>query len=374
MEPNPNLMAFASRLLPPVTRVISLFIPGRDSRIAWRNAKNNAEIIQLVAHVSSILPPPGSGVSLTELVPKCYALGSFPALWAIEGLGHYYADSFYERGEIPKNVLTDPKLFALPSSSLLMLHAGIGMSFAKRNLQGLNPQSPASAVRKAVENIVALCKDSSQEGYFGAAIESLGLTARFLHGLSMVRVIDEQLAALDQTLVGYLWHGAGRAVYFSPPNFIPGYRSPWRAVQMCRLEAPHDLGRRNMVAGFAWAVTLVNMRFPVIMETLLQYHGQEFSEDDAFSNGVMSSVIMRYDTTPDDPHIVRFYQYKPAAVDQKIAALWERLVQMPCKQALQHLGPVIKDHRRIGEVFHYQDLSALIERLKKAESESRATR
>ena len=42
MEPSPEMMAFMSRLLPPMTRAISLFIPGRDSRIAWRNARNNA--------------------------------------------------------------------------------------------------------------------------------------------------------------------------------------------------------------------------------------------------------------------------------------------------------------------------------------------
>ena len=307
MEPSPEMMAFMSRLLPPMTRAISLFIPGRDSRIAWRNAQNNAEIIQLVAHVSSVLGPPGSHGALPELVEKCYALGTFPSLWAVEGLGHWYADSFYERHEPPQALLTGSRANGLPAKSLTMLHAGIGMSFAKRNLDKLKAASPPTEIRKAVEEIVGLCKDSSQEGYAGAAIESLGLASRFLHGTAMVRALDEQLSAMQPDLVGYLWHGAGRAMYFSPPNFIPGCSTPWRAVAMCRREPPHDLGRRSAVAGFAWAVTLVNMRFPIIMETLLQYHGDEFLQDDAFANGVTSSLVMRYDISPDDPTIRAFH-------------------------------------------------------------------
>ena len=361
MEPSPEMMAFASRLLPPMTRAISWFIPGRDSAIAWRNAQNNAEIIQLVAHVSSVLPPPGSQAPLPELVAKCYALGSFPSLWAVEGLGHWYADSVYERTEQPHGLLTGARANGLPEKSLTMLHAGIGMSFAKRNLDGLKATSPAAELRKSVEEIVRLCKDSSQEGYAGAAIESLGLASRFLHGTAMVRAIEDQLAAIQADLVGYLWHGAGRAMYFSPPNFMPAWRTPWRAVAMCRSEPQNDLGRRNALAGFAWAVTLVNMRFPIILETLLKYHGEEFLQDDAFPNGVASSLVMRYDISPDDPTIRAFHEYRPS--DSKLASLWDRLVKTPCDLALSRYHAILQKHRHIEEVFRYQDLGALVERL-----------
>jgi len=364
MEPSPELMAFMSRLLPPMTRAISLLIPGRDSRIAWQNAKNNADIIQLVAHVSAVLPPPGTQAPLPELVEKCYALGSFSALWAVEGLGHWYADSFYGRREQPRELLTGNQAQGLPPKSLTMLHAGIGMSFAKRNLEKLTPQSPASEIRKAVEAVVELCKNSSQEGYRGAAVESLGLASRFLHGTRMVRALDEQLSQIDRALAGYLWHGAGRAIYFSPPNFMPAFRTPWRAVEMCRQEPPHELGRSNAIAGFAWAITLVNMRFPIIMETLLKYHGEELLQGDAFSNGVMSSLIMRYDISPDDPHIRAFHQYRPS--DPKLAQLWDRLVKGPCDLALNLYHAVLKKHRRLDEVFRYQDLAALVGQLEKS--------
>ena len=374
MEPNPELMATMSRLLPPMTRLISLFIPGRDSRIAWQNAKNNADIIQLVAHVSAVLPPPGAEAPLFSLVEKCYALGTFPALWAIEGLGHWYADSFYQRNaggaEEPRQLLTSPNAEGIPSKSLTMLHAGIGMSFAKRNLATLKSSSPASEIRKAAEKVVELCRNSSQPGYAGAAIESLGLASRFLHGTKMVRALDEQLAQMGEKtgedLVSYLWHGAGRAMYFSPPNFMPAWRTPWRAVEMCRTEPPHELGRRSAAAGFAWAITLVNMRFPIIMETLLKYHGEEFLKDDAFANGVMSSLIMRYDITPDDSVLAAYRQHRPAASDARVAELWERLVRAPGEKALTEIYPVLKERQRIEEVFRYQDLAALAGALRRS--------
>ena len=363
MEPNPELMATMSRMLPPMTRAISMFIPGRDSRIAWQNAKNNAEIIQLVAHVSKVLPPPGAEAPLFSLVEKCYALGTFPALWAIEGLGHWYADSFYIKNpganQQPRAMLTSSTVEGLPPKSLTMLHAGIGMSFAKRNLAALKAASPAADIRSAAEKVVELCRDSSRPGYAGCAIESLGLAARFLHGTKMVRALDEQLAPLGEDLVGYLWHGAGRAMYFSPPNFMPAWRTPWRAVAMTRTEPPHELGRRSAAAGFAWAITLVNMRFPVIMETLLKYHGEDFLKDAAFANGVMSSLIMRYDITPDDAVLQAYRQHRPAASNARVAELWEQLVRQPAEKALTGIYPVLKQNQRIAEVFRYQDLTAL---------------
>src|SRR3990172_1164865 len=82
------------------------------------------------------------------------------------------------------------------------------------------------------------------------------------------------------------------------------------------------LGRRNAAAGFAWAITLVNMRFPIIMETLLKYHGEEFLKDDAFANGVMSSLIMLYDITPDDSVLAAYRQHRTAASDARVAELW----------------------------------------------------
>ena len=135
---------------------------------------------------------------------------------------------------------------------------------------------------------------------------------------------------------------------------------------MCREEPQDDLRRRSMLSGFAWAVTVVNMRQPVIMETLLKYHGEEFAENDAFSNGVMSSMMMRYDTTPDDPDIDRFRNYQPSSNDPNVIERWNHLVKEPCEKALEGFYPVLKERHHLEEIFHYQDLAALVKNLKKS--------
>lgn len=366
MPPNPKLLALMSHALPPATAAISFFIPGRNSRIAWRNAMNTAEIIRMVVNVGSLLPPHGQQVPLQELVDRCYGRGPFPSVWLVEGLGHWYADEFYARNETPRGLLTDPQLSDLPAKSLTMLHAGIGLAFAHQTLLRLPPNSSAGEYRKAVRQIVALCKESSRPGYTGAALESMGLVARNFHGLAVMRAVDQALREVEPDAVGYLWRGAGRAVYFSAPNFIPGWRTPWRAMELTQREPADEQGRRSMRAGFAWAATVVNMRHPIIMETILKYHGEELSRDDAFSNGIMSSLIMRYDTSPDDPNIERFCQHRPSAANAKVKEWWDRLVKEPAERALKEYYPVLKRANRLEEVFRYQDLGALTQSLREA--------
>jgi hypothetical protein len=364
MPPNPKVLALMSHALPPATGAISFFIPGRDSKIAWRNAMNTAEIIRMVVNVGTTLGFEGERVPLRELVERCYATGTFPSVWLVEGLGHYYADLWYERNETPKDVLTDPQLHDLPAKSMTMLHAGIGLSFAHQTLLKVAPNSSHEEYRKAVSHIVELCKQSSRPGYTGAALESIGLVARNFHGLTVMKAVHRALAEVDPDSVGYLFRGAGRAVYFSAPNFIPGWRTPWRAMALTQQEPSDEQGRRNMRAGFAWASTVVNMRHPIIMETILKHHGAELSADDAFSNGVMSSLMMRYDTSPDDPYVERFCNYRPASSDAKVVEWWNRLVKGPAEKALQEYYPVLQETNHLEEVFRYQDLGKLVKRLK----------
>ena len=85
----------------------------------------------------------------------------------------------------------------------------------------------------------------------------------------MVRIVDRGLSAIDPDIVGYFWHGVGRGLYFLPINALPCSSSTWRAVEMAHEEAPHTLGRLNALGGLAWAVTLVNIRHPAILEAFL---------------------------------------------------------------------------------------------------------
>jgi hypothetical protein len=313
--------------------------------------------MELVQEVESFLSAEGKAFDLLKLADQCYDLGSFPALWAVEGLGHFYGETVYEKGKIPRELLTCPEARHLPSKSLTMLHAGIGLSLAKHALGNISKKTSESELRSVLEDFLELCRDSSRTGYMGAAIESLGLVSRFLHGASMVRRIDLQLRQVESGFRGYLWHGAGRAVYFSPQNFIPGVSSPWRGIAMCRAEAIDELALSNMIGGFGWAVTLVNMRTPEVMESLLRHHGEFLSVENGFSNGVASSIIMRYDTSPEDRYIEPFKRYQPQ--DSAMAELWTSLVGAPCRAALEDYYPALKQSGGLEEVFRFRSLSKL---------------
>ncbi|NTV03923.1 radical SAM protein, partial [bacterium] len=275
-----------------------------------------------------ICPEKSVHVPLAEVVAKAYALGSFPALWAVEGIGHDYVEARKHRGESLTDLLTSSEVADLPDGSLTMLHAGIGLGLAEIALDDLRPDAAPEKMDAALRQFLADCTSSSRKGYVGCALESLGLVTRHFYGHSMVLAVDKRLEGIDEAMRGFFWHGVGRAVYFSPDNMVPGLSSPWPAVDMCDRLAPHDLARDNMVAGVAWGMTMVNLKQPVVLEALLHKHAA-FADSAAFSNGVASSIVMRKDTTPDEEHIAALVKYEPTTSDASLEALWDRAVRQP---------------------------------------------
>jgi len=360
---NPIVVWLVKNVLPWLAWAVSLLIPGRKSRLALLEARNKALIMSLVNDVEAVLPPKGTYRPLGELVDEAYGMGTFPALWAVEGLGNYYAETFRERKLPMTGLLTDPELNDLPSRSMTMLHAGIGMSFAKRSLEGLKPTSPPDQLKSALARFVDLCRSSSRSGFLGAAYESLGLVTLILHTPAMARELDKHLEQLAPEVAHYMWRGAGRALYFHPRNFVPGFRSPWRGIGMCREFAPHEMAFRNLRAGIAWATTVVNMRNPEIMESVLLHQGPDDPDREYFIDGVVSAMIMRYDTSPDDPYIAKFIDHQPDPSVPGLAELWDRDIRKPCITALKVAYPVLAEQKRLEDVFHYKSLPHLLNRV-----------
>src|SRR5207253_11221828 len=125
---------------------------------------------------------------------------------------------------------------------------------------------------------------------------------------------------------------------------------------MAEHEPPHEPGKRNALAGLAWALTLVNIRQPAIIELFLKQHGDQLSDSDAFTNGIGSAVMIWRDCGRSDPYLDALCEHMPNASDATLAERWERMVRRPSLEALQSIYPVLKRRRRLGEVFRYQDL------------------
>jgi hypothetical protein len=345
------------------------FTPGESCRLSWREFRNNYEVFNLVRHVPLKIPH-GGDFPLERLIADAYALGAYPDLWAVEGLGHDYAATFWGRGRPVRNILNDERARRLPSKSLTMLHAGMGLFFAQQLFDKVTPYGRAEEVGRALGEFVTLCRENAREGYAGAAFESLGLVIRTLYP-QLVSAVDRQLQEAWPEVLGFFWHGAGRALNFLPIYFVPGLSSPWRAAER---EPPHELGRLNMVAGLAWAKTIVNVRQPEIVENILRYQCRPSTDARAFTNGLMSSLIMGWDVTPGDVYVTRFLEYRPDPSDRRVAELWDSLARRPAENAVLRYHPVLKGRERLEEVFHYQDLAGLVARLEGERASARAAR
>jgi len=359
----PYISRLASNIVAQSQDTLGLFTSAENARLAWQELGNNYEVFNLVANVSSLLNVPGEGKAFDPIkaIEKAYALGEYPDLWAVEGLGHDYAMTFFSQwghGKPVRGILTDGRASALPDKSLTMMHAGLGMAFAQQLMNRISPYSSAADVRNVLQEFVTLVKNNSRKGYEGAAYESLGLLTRMWHS-QMVNIVDQRLGEVEPEAVPYFWHGAGRVHYFLPMYFLPGLLSPWLAIER---EAPHELALLNMFAGLAWALTIVNVRQPKIMENFLKNHGHQITQPQAFSNGVMSTLIMGIDITPGDVYITSFLQYRPDPSDQRVAQLWDKLVGRPANDAVHHIYPELKKHGCLGKVFRYQNLSELVDR------------
>ena len=354
MQSAPLFQAVMKYGMPPVAWLDSFLVTPRDSPAALQEFANKLYIIQLVTAVHGDLHLDDATTEpLPTLVERAANLETFPRLWAVEGLGNWYGDRAWDRtaGEDPSSLLTDARAASLPPWSLTMLHAGIGMSFAKKVLAGLTPTSESAVVHSAIARFATLCRNSSRVGYTGAALESLGLATRTLYP-NLVSVMDREIPNVDRGLLGYFWHGVGRAIYFDPMNMLPSVNAPWRAVKRLDQEAPNAAARRDVLSGLAWAITLVNMRHPIVMETFLRHHADLAWSDDAFTNGVTSSMMMRYDTTRDDTRLSSFLEHQPT--DSAVAAAWKSLITTPGEHALRVTYGELAEVPSLEDLFHYR--------------------
>jgi hypothetical protein len=358
MQDGPFFNAMVKYALPPVGWVDSLIVPRKDAPATLQEFQNKVEIIMLVTHVHAELGLDAHTIDpLSVLVEMVAAMPTFPRVWATEGLGNWFGDvcmAHAAGGPDPTGMLTDPQYDSLPSWTMTMLHAGIGMSFGKAVLAAMTPATPVEEIRSAIARFVALCRNNSRRGYAGAALESLGLATRTLYP-NMLLPIDEQIGHVDPDLQGYYWHGAGRAMYFEPMGWLPSVNAPWRVIRRLDLEAPHDLARRNILAGVGWALSIVNMRHPIVMEAFLRHHTPLLQASDAFTNGVVSSLMMRYDTSREDGYITPYLQYQPE--EPEVAQAWRTLIAGPCEIALRRTyGELVASHS-LEQVFHYRPVT-----------------
>jgi hypothetical protein len=358
-----NIVKFTFDLMQLSAEALGSVLCNETWRAALNEFHNKLQVFTLFEYVDAVLGlPVGQRLPLLTLVARTETLDPYTAVWVTEGIGHYYAERHWEHFGAPSGLLTDQYAGALRGGCLIPLHAGMGLSLAHRVLTGIPPHSGDREIRRALLDFLNLCRNNSKEGYVGAAFESLGLVTRTLYP-HLVAIIDRELCACQQSLAAHFWHGIGRALYFAPSHFLPCCNSFWLAIDASQREAPHDLGKLNAFAGLAWAMTLVNIRQPEIIESLLRFRPTRLINCDAFANGVGSAIIVWQDAAENDRSIDRLCQHRPSGSSPGLAGLWNRCIKEPAFDAVHRFYAVLKRHCRFDEVFRHQSLEALIARL-----------
>ena len=362
-----GMMKTAVELMRSSAEIFKTITAQGDYHLAWSEFQNKLLSFYLFENIDSTLDiSPNARPSLPEIVGKTSRLGPFLSVWATEGVGHYVSDWHFAQGQLPTQLLSSPEAQALSTASMIPLHAGVGLSLAEASFR---ETSRSDEVPSLIATFVERCQDSARKGFLGEAYEALGLACRTLYP-HLVGGIDRQLALTDEALLAYFWHGVGRAIYFAPTNVLPVRNAPWAAaLQACSLEPPHALGRRNAASGFAWALTLVNMRQPEVMAGFLRQHVNDISASDAFSNGICSAAIAWHDSAPGDEDLDPFRNFQPG--DRHETDLWKKYVKASCDDALRYHS-VITQHDALGEIFRYQNLPEFIRNLECANRNSSA--
>ena len=274
-------------------------------------------------------------------------LGQEQAVWATEGIGWELLDRRRQAGATADGLLSTAD-DGVPGGNWTVLHTGMGMALAETGLEQLTSISEPRRLHQALADYIQLCERASRPGYAELVFEPFGLVTRLLMP-GLVTVVGEQLAAIGASWHELFWHGVGRGLYFLPANLPPRRSAPWAGLAMSLAEPTDDAGRRNAASGFAWAVTLVNLRHPAVVEAFLAHHGGAGEPHDPVAQGIASALQLWHATTGGSKELRRFANYVAAP---RHRALWERVVRTPLDMALER--DAASDVRRVAELFRYR--------------------
>lgn len=325
--------------------------PGATRWPAVRELANKAAVYALV-RLAGPGPRPAAGDAWEDLVAAVYRRAPFSALFRLERLGHDLAATAWRRNGPPRGLLSDQQAAALPASSLILLHGGMGLAFADRLVRGLPRRAPEAALAGALGRFVELCRACSRPGWAEPALEPLGVVMRVFRP-RWTAAAGRLLGDVDPVARACYWHGVGRGIYFLPRHFLPG--SARRAVAACRREPPDAAARMDALDGLFFAAAMVNLRHPRVLEEALASAGERADEEAAVAGGVTSAVLARARTTPGDPALSGLLAHRPAP---RLAALWERRVRGPVLYGLALL-PLLEAHGLLPTLARHRHLPTL---------------
>ena len=325
--------------------------PRPRGRLRWRELGNKLEAFEIFRHAELQARVAGRALPLAALVEHAADLVPYRRVWTLEGLGYGHAEdraAHASSSAEPRGWLAAGAT-CLPAASLITLHCGIGLSLARR-LLAASARAPAAELRRGLAAYVADCRELALPGHAAPLLEALGFIARLRLARRAGEVASE-LSRLDEEAHACFWHGLGRALYFLPRHAPPWPGTPRRMFAAVTREAPAGERRENALAGLAWAVTLVNLRHPQVLEEFLSSQAPGVAAAPGFAHGIGSAVFVWHDCTPHDPYLASWRRHRPEPAGGGRALQWERQVSRPAEQALARGADRSRRALDLGDLF-----------------------
>lgn len=293
------VVGFCAKVLAPIGKRLAVFLPKGEVRNGiTEEIDTRITIMQLVNSFDKIFKSTDTKNSSVEtLIDTCNNRDQFEVLWAYEGLGK----SLYASKTIPE--LSDIITNQSKQPALLMLQAGIGLAIAQKYLM----TSIFMSNKKLLARLRIIVTENRKiaNGVNGglAGIESMGLVSMMIFGKRFTARVARLANEIDSEVHDLIWHGAGRALYFKPQNFLP-VRSAWPTIKNCKSKNLYT--SHNLLAGYVWAHTLVNMRSKHASKKFVNTLLGIGYEDTQITEAMAQAIAMRTITMPNDIAIAKF--------------------------------------------------------------------
>lgn len=271
-------------------------LPHRETSSLMTEMANRVEAFSLFENTETLLGPGSANLPLSELFARASAQGVYRAPWITEGAAHLYSRNKWTAGAEPSGILSSPETLAnLPTNLLTVAHVGLGASLAERALA----DAGSTGLEGAISRFRRSCLSNAHPGYDHMCVELLGfVTAMLSPGLT--NTAADATARLFPGAEDYFWHGTGRAAYFSISEGLPIPGAHERTIRHIDATRPHDKARANAVSGWAWALTLVNIRHPEIVKRALDTARKVAKHPDAVTQGADSGLRIWTEISPND--------------------------------------------------------------------------
>ena len=296
--------------------------PATETAGLMREVANRVEAFSLFECTHDVLRlRAGASFTLDALLADAERQGPYRSLFLKEGIGYLYAKSALHDGVEPAGLLSGRA--GAGTASLPSLHVGMGVCFAEHALHRAGPFRLEEGVRRHL----SLWRANALADWQAVAGEPLGFAARVLFARA-VHSAARIVARIDAGAERAYWHGVGRGLFFAPAFAVPLCGAHGRAMWFARTEAPSPDACRNMVSGWAWGMTLTNIRHPDLIESALVHASEAAPPLDALRDGVAGALALLAAECPSWNVKRALWGHQPC--DRHSSRLWDRLVRPAC--------------------------------------------